>query len=178
MFIYIDPGHGGEDSGAQIHNPFYYNEKEFNLSLSEKLRNVLESQEHTVRLTRESDINVSLLHRAQMANFANADIFVSVHANGASIPSINGMETYHYPGSSNGKSLANLILNSMHDDFPDHEIRGVKSANFTVLRLTIMPAVLVECEFITNAMQAAFLKDQANQQLLADAIARGIQIYF
>jgi len=177
MNIYIDPGHGGDDPGAQTNIPFHYTEKEFNLSLSKKLRDMLERQDHTVSLTRDGDFHVSLYNRAQMANQANADIFVSIHANGSSNASTSGMETYYYSGSSNGKSLANLILRSMIDEFPKHENRGIKTANFAVLRLTLMPAVLIECEFITNPRQAEFLSNQRNQELLAEAIARGIQIY-
>ncbi|MBN1350845.1 N-acetylmuramoyl-L-alanine amidase [candidate division KSB1 bacterium] len=177
MIICIDPGHGGEDPGAQTNTPFYYTEKQFNLSLAKKVQTILEDNGHTVYLTRDGDQYISLYDRAQIANSTNADVFVSIHANGSSDPTSEGMEAFHYTGSSSGRSLANLILNSMHDEFRDHIKRGVFSANFAVLRLTLMPAALIECEFITNPHQARFLQDERNQNIMAEAIARGIQIF-
>jgi N-acetylmuramoyl-L-alanine amidase len=84
------------------------------------------------------------------------------------------MEIFHFPGSTAGRNAAQVILRRMLRSFPDHKNRGVKEANFTVLRLTRMPAVLVECEFLTNPRQLVFLADQGNQDGLADAIGRGI----
>ena len=67
-----------------------------------------------------------------------------------------------------------LVLRQMLDEFPDHRDRGVKSADFAVLRLTRMPAILVEAEFLSNPKQLEFLADTEHQKRMARAIARGV----
>jgi N-acetylmuramoyl-L-alanine amidase len=175
MNICIDPGHGGRDSGAKIDQPFSYMEKKFNFDLSTKLKARLEQNGNMVFLTREDDVYVDLDERAFFANDADVDVFVSIHANAASNTSAQGMEVYHFVGSNPSQQLANLTLQNMLYQCPGHINRGVKTANYTVLRMTLMPAILVECEFITNPQQATFLRDLNNQTQLANAIATGIE---
>ena len=177
MKICIDPGHGGRDSGGQTDNPFAYQEKEFNLNFSLLLEERLEQFGHWVVVVRRRDRYVSLNSRANFANRLNADLFISIHANAAANPSVEGMEIYHFPGSSNGNRAAEHIFNSMIDAFPDHKNRGIKTANFDVLRLTLMPAVLIECEFLTNPTQLRFLTNPDSQARLATAIADGVNSF-
>jgi N-acetylmuramoyl-L-alanine amidase len=82
---------------------------------------------------------------------------------------------YHFPGSAAGRRLAESVLKALMATFPTHRNRGIKEANLAVLRLTTMPGILVETEFLTNPTQLRFLADPANQQLLAAAIADGIE---
>jgi N-acetylmuramoyl-L-alanine amidase len=112
--------------------------------------------------------------RATFANRHRAELFVSVHANAAASPTVEGIEVYHYPGSVRGRSIALHVLDRLLLRFPDHLSRGVKEANFAVLRLTRMPAVLVECEFLTHPRQLEFLADADNQAGLAEAVAEGL----
>ena len=174
MKICIDPGHGGADPGAICINPFRLEEKEFNLNLGLLIEEQLEAQDHWVVMTRRRDRSLSLQARANFANRLGAGLFVSIHANAAEIPAAEGMEVYHFPGSDAGENSATHVLNSMLDAFPNHSNRGVKEANFTVLRLTEMPAILIETEFLTNPTQLQFLADQENQRSLAVAITNGI----
>ncbi len=174
MKVCIDPGHGGNDTGAIGTDPVRLEEKEINLGVSLLLEEELENMGHWTVLTRRRDIDVSLEDRAEFANRLGADLFVSVHTNSFEDPAVEGMESYYHPNSSVGQNVANLILNSMTRSFPDHKNRGVKAANFVVLRLTRMPAVLIELEFVSNPKQLEFLADQANQAQLAKAIANGI----
>jgi N-acetylmuramoyl-L-alanine amidase len=174
MKICIDPGHGGRDPGAIGTDPFRLEEKEFNLSLSLLLEEEFERRGHRTVMTRRRDRSLSPQARANFANRLGAEFFVSIHANGAETPTPEGMEAYHYPGSAAGASAANHIVEGMISVFPEHKNRGVKEANFAVLRLTDMPAVLVESEFITNPTQLQFLADQENQRNLALGIANGI----
>ncbi|MCI0513728.1 N-acetylmuramoyl-L-alanine amidase [candidate division KSB1 bacterium] len=177
MRICIDPGHGGSDWGANINNPIRYNEKSFNLALGLLITQKLHQLGHVVLLTRDVDSAVPLETRAQMANNFQADMFISLHANASMSPYTEGMETFYFTGSEAGRSLANLVLRNMLDECYGHLNRGIKTANFTVLRLTQMPATLVECEFMTNPQQAQFLRDPVNQNRLATGIVRGIQVY-
>lgn len=174
MKICIDPGHGGTDSGAVGTQPFLLEEKNFNLNLALILEGELESRGHWVVMTRRRDRSLGLSSRANFANRLGAEFFVSIHANAAGTPAAEGMEVFHFPGSSSGHSAATAVLNSMIDRFPNHRNRGVKEANFAVLRLTDMPAILIECEFISNPAQLQFLSDLQSQQNLSVAIADGL----
>jgi len=176
-FIAVDAGHGGNDTGA-INNQAGINEKTITLAISQKLKKVLEDRGHRVRMTRSDDTFIELSRRAEIANTAGAEIFVSIHCNSAETPAAAGMESYHHTNATNGKVLATKIHEKIIAAFPSHANRGVKSANFVVLKETQMPACLIETEFISNNQQAQFLKDPANQQKMAVAIAEGIAAYF
>lgn len=175
MKICIDAGHGGSDPGAVGTDPFRLEEKQVTLAVSLRLRDELKSRGHTVVMTRTGDKAVGLGTRAKIAKNARADFFVSIHANAAAAPSAQGMEVYHFPASTPGSVGADRVLREMLARFPGHRNRGVKEANFAVLRLTDMPAILVETEFITSPVQLRFLADPDNQAGLAEAIAHGVQ---
>jgi N-acetylmuramoyl-L-alanine amidase len=177
MKICIDAGHGGSDPGAVGSDPYLLEEKEFNLNLARELEAVLESRGHWVVMTRRKDRFVSLPSRANFANRLNADFFVSIHANAAESPLAEGMEVFYFPGSEAGRQAADYVLDSMLQRFADHRNRGVKSANFTVLRLTDMAAILVESEFLTHPDQLQFLANPQNRQILAEAISDGIEAF-
>jgi N-acetylmuramoyl-L-alanine amidase len=174
MIVCIDPGHGGSDPGAVGKVPFRLQEKDVTLAVSLFLHDELLQLGHTVILTRKQDRTLSLSARAAFANRFNADLFVSIHANAAASVTPEGMEVFHFPGSARGQFMASRILDRMLEAFPGHKNRGVKEANFAVLRLSRMPAVLVELEFLTHPEQLRFLADEANQRRLANAIAGGI----
>lgn len=123
--------------------------------------------------SRTTDKYVSLSKRASDANKAGADVFVSIHLNAAR-SSVRGFEIFHYPGSSAGRRLAT----SVHDAVLRNKSlvardRGIKTANFAVLRLTNMPSALVELGFITNALDARLLKSKQDE--FAKQIAEGIR---
>lgn len=174
MKICIDAGHGGVDPGAIGRVPFELQEKTFNLQLALLLDVELENAGHHVVMTRRQDRSLGLRSRARFANRLGADLFVSLHANAASTPLAEGMEVFGFPGSVLGAAVARGVLDSMLAKFPGHRNRGVKEANFTVLRTTRMPAILVECEFLTHPQQLQFLADPVHQRGLAEAIAAGI----
>lgn len=174
MRVCIDAGHGGRDSGAVGTTPFVLEEKAVNLAIALHLEQELRAMGHEVVMTRRRDWYVSLEARADFANRLGADFFVSIHANASYDPATQGMEVFHFPGGTISNRYARSILNSMLRQFPDHLNRGVKEANFAVLRLTDMPAVLVECEFVTNPQQLRFLASADKQAALARAIATGI----
>lgn len=176
-FIAIDAGHGGDDTGA-INRAIGINEKTVTLAISQQLQKILESHGHEVLMTRRTDVFVPLGQRADLANTAGAEIFVSIHCNSAENVSATGIETYYHPNSEMGQALATEVHRALIAAFPSHQNRGVKSANFQVLRETQMPACLVETEFISNNQQAQFLANPANQEKIARAIADGIKAYF
>ncbi len=174
MKICVDAGHGGSDPGAIGTQPMRLEEKTFNLVTALVLERLLEERGHWVVMTRRQDRALSLGARAGFANRLEAELFVSIHANAAASATPEGMEVFHFPGSTRGEAAAREILQSMHDRLPGHQDRGTKEANFSVLRLTYMPAVLVECEFLTAPHQLEFLANPENQLAIAEAIALGI----
>lgn len=176
MKIFIDPGHGGDDNGAAWGEKYdYVEEDDLNLSISFLLRCELLVAGFEVRLSRERDVFVSLADRVMMANSWAADIFVSIHADAFHTTTAKGFSTHIYPHCSpDTKFLATWIQSELIKRFRDHVSRGIRKSNFHVLRESMMPAVLVECEFISHPETRRFLKEPENQLGLARAIAKGI----
>ncbi|MEM7012009.1 MAG: N-acetylmuramoyl-L-alanine amidase [Verrucomicrobiota bacterium] len=175
MKICLDAGHGGLDPGAVGTNPRTLRESDVNLAVSLLLEQELKSLGHQVVMTRRTDVSRSLTARSKFANDRSADLFVSIHANSASNSSAEGIEVFHFEGSQEGKQAAASVLDSIMEEFPDHKNRGVKTANFHVLRETSMAAILVELEFLSNPDQLVFLEKESTHKGMAGAIARGIQ---
>lgn len=173
--VVIDPGHGGGDPGAVGIGGLQ--EKDIVLPISIRVAQVLEQQGVQAILTRQDDREIDLEPRVQVANRADADLFVSIHANAIDLsrPDINGLETYYY-SSATSRQLAQTIQASVVEATGMRNI-GVKEARFYVLRRTLMPAVLVETGFVTGRDDAARLADPAFRDRMAEAIARGILQY-
>lgn len=176
--IAVDPGHGGDQPGAVYPNRQGENvqEKDLTLPIALKLADILEEMGYHVVLTRDTDRSVSLSERAQLANAAGADLFVSVHCNALTQTSYQGIFTYHYPGSTKGEALARQVQAGVAAATGGID-RGILSANFQVLRETTMPAVLVETGFMSNLDELALLCDGTYQQKLAQGIADGVAAY-
>jgi N-acetylmuramoyl-L-alanine amidase len=172
QLVMIDAGHGGNDVGATRSGNY---EKDITLPMSLQLGRFLQQMGYAVAYTRTEDIELDLEPRVAMADNANASVFVSVHVNSldASSSGVNGVETYHAPGSSLGNSLANLVHQQILASTGAND-RGVRSARFYVVTKTSMPAILVETGFITNPTESSKLLNPAYQSRMAEAIARGV----
>jgi len=168
--IVIDPGHGGNDPGASAFN---LQEKDLNLDIALQLKTLLANYAE-VRLTRNSDVFVGLSQRAAFANSLKADLFVSIHINAGGG---TGFESYLRKGADQENiGLAKTLHSSLADfykgkGFPD---RGIKYANFAVLRETSIPAILFENLFIDQEKDVEKLKDASFRREIAQAMARGI----
>ncbi|WP_148550128.1 N-acetylmuramoyl-L-alanine amidase [Paraclostridium bifermentans] len=171
--VFVDPGHGGEDSGAVGHGNY---EDELNLQVANKVRQKLEAKGIEVKMSRTSDEFISLGDRAKMANSYAPDVFVSIHQNSADATSANGIETYYHTNKSDHKPYAQDVQTKAIGE-TNARNRGVKSANFAVLRETNMPAALFESGFITNQNESANLASSAYQDKLATGIANGVEKY-
>ncbi|MEB3356433.1 MAG: N-acetylmuramoyl-L-alanine amidase, partial [Synechococcales bacterium] len=169
------PGHGGRDPGAIGRNGL--REAPTVLDISQRVSRLLEAQGIQVVMTRTSDVTLDLEPRVAIARRANADLFVSIHANAISMtrPEVNGIETFYY-SSQEGYQLAQSIQRNMVQA-TGMVNRGVKEARFYVIRNTPMPAVLVETGFVTGASDAPRLADPNFRQQMAEAIAQGILEY-
>jgi N-acetylmuramoyl-L-alanine amidase len=185
--IVIDPGHGGVDSGAVSDDlPGVY-EKTFALDISKRLKCLLElTGKFEIRLTRIADAFVSLDDRAKMANDWGADFFVSIHHNARFVeqPGIE-IETWYLTGLppySFSVRTADLIQKGLIFGLKKQgELvidRGIKQANFAVLRRTKMPAILTELGFITDKEEGEWLSESLNRGVLAELLMTSIDEAF
>ena len=179
--IYIDPGHNysGADTGAV---GFGLKEQDITVQIGVILRDMLIQNSQTVKMSRENitdtisqSLTGSLSARSNDANSWNADLFVSIHCNAANTKAY-GCETYYYAGSSKGEALAKAVQSHLPKD-TDRADRGVKTANFAVIKNTNMPAILVETAFIDNYADNRFLASESGRKSCAAAIYKGICDY-
>lgn len=193
--IFLDPGHGGRDSGA-----YYYNvaEKDLNMQVYRKLRKKLEELGYKVLTSRDSDIDVDFItERSRMVNKTNSDIFISIHFNatGSAYSKSSGIQTYSYSDEPNYPSKINPYWHN-HPDRMSESKRlaaaihssllaetGAKDAgllerSFAVLRETAKPAVLLELGYIDNFAENQQIRDSHYQDKLVAGIVKGIQKYY
>ena len=212
--VVIDPGHGGENMGSI--GPTGYTEKEANLEISRRLKRKIENAGMEVFLTRNEDVFVSLERRTEIANSVEADIFISMHANGYRGNEARGFEVYFlspalsdderavaamenagadmssYIASGSGDEVAFILWDAAQNEFIvessdlaqfvneemslklDIPNRGVKQADFVVLTGAYLPAILIETAFITNRVEEQLLRDEAFQEMVAEAVAAGL----
>ena len=167
--VVIDAGHGGYDRGGIPGQSV--SEKDMTLDVAQRLKSVLAASGYRVVMTRDSDVFVPLGTRCAIANSYRNAIFVSVHFNSATRRGASGIETYFY--SRDSLSLASAIHHYVAGGAPSDN-RGVRRRGYYVLRRTNMPAVLVECGFLTNPTEAAYAQNASYRQKLAESIAAGV----
>ncbi|SFA56103.1 N-acetylmuramoyl-L-alanine amidase [Parageobacillus thermantarcticus] len=169
--IVLDAGHGGTDSGA-VGNGL--REKDLTLNIVKKIGDMLKDYEGVeIIYTRTDDRFIELSERAAIANRAKADYFISVHINAGGG---TGFESYIFNGNVSTKTVAyqNVIHAEIMKAIGGVRDRGKKRANYAVLRLTNMPAILTENLFIDNPRDAAKLKSDQFLQQIAYGHVQGI----
>ena len=193
--IFLDPGHGGRDSGA-----FYYNvaEKDLNMQIYRKLRTKLEELGYKVLTSRDSDIDVDFItERSRMVNKTNSDIFISIHFNatGNTYSKASGIQTYSYSDEPDYPSKINPYWHNHPDRISESKRlaaaihssllaeTGAKDAgqlerSFAVLRETAKPAVLLELGYMDNFSENQQIRDSRYQDKLVAGIVKGIQKYY
>ena len=167
--IVIDPGHGGFDRGGIPGQRVP--EKTMALDVAQRLALKLRKQGYRVVMTRNSDVFVSLGERVRIANSYRDAIFVCIHFNSASREGANGIETYYY-SSQSAALAANIHRQVVAGTTSDN--RGIRRRGYYVLRRTAIPAVLVECGFLTNITEARLALQASYRDRLAERIADGV----
>ena len=167
--VVVDAGHGGKDAGNYRRNA--PPEKVVTLDVAQRVNRKLRDSGFRTVMTRSSDVFVPLDRRVDIGNGQNNSIFVSVHFNDARRSGIRGIETYY--ASPYARSLAQRIQGKLLT-LPGAQNRGVKTANFRVVRNAVYPSVLVECGFLSNRKEAAQAKSAVYREMLADRIAAAI----
>jgi len=198
--IVIDAGHGGRDVGADSISS-HDSEKDYTLDWAQRLERLLATNGWKVVMTRTSDIDLGLGERVAIADQANADVFVSLHFNsGSPNRSLAGIETYCLTPTGMPSHLTRNYDDDLRQVFPNNAFdeqnvqaavrlhrallqrsgatdRGVRRARFmTVLRGQNRPAVLIEGGYLTNPTEAQRIASSSYRQLLAEAVASGLQI--
>ena len=168
--VVIDAGHGGFDRGGIPRQRVA--EKTMTLDVAQRLGAILEAGGYRVIMTRNSDVFVPLGTRTAIANSYRNAIFVSVHFNSAPRRGADGIETYFYSRESLPLASAIHYYVSRGAASPN---RGVRRRGYFVLRRTRVPAVLVECGFLTNPRESQYIQNSGYRQKLAENIARGIR---
>jgi N-acetylmuramoyl-L-alanine amidase len=172
MKIIVDAGHGPATPGKRSPDG-RLREFHFNSAVAEELKKRLVLDGHTVIFSHSLEEDVPLFERTRLANRLQADLFLSIHANaaGSSFNTAEGIETFIYPNASAfSKKVSAAIQRSLVRSLKRAD-RGVKGADFAVLRDTRMPAVLIECGFMTNREELALLQSELYRKRCAGAIA-------
>src|SRR6266403_5222640 len=168
--VVIDAGHGGHDRGGIPGQRI--SEKDMPLDVAQRLRNVLAASGYRVVMTRDSDVFIPLATRVAIANSYRNAIFVCVHFNATNRMGAGGIETYFY--SRDSLPLASAVHYYVAGGAPSAN-RGVRRRGYYVLRKTNIPAVLVECGFLTNPTEGAYAQTASYRQKLAEEIAAGVR---
>src|SRR5881392_2877406 len=168
--VVIDPGHGGFDRGGIPGQRVP--EKIMTLDVSLRLKPLLEKAGFKVVMTRNTDVFVPLPTRVAIANSYPNAIFVCIHFNSAKRMGAEGIETYFYGRDS--LPLASAVHYFVAGGAPSPN-RGVRRRGYYVLRKTKVPAVLVECGFLTNPTEGEYAETAAYRQKLAEEIASGVR---
>jgi N-acetylmuramoyl-L-alanine amidase len=188
--IVIDPGHGGFSAGGFDPGALGYRtklqERVVVLDISMQMKTLLEARGYRVIMTHTGSTTLDLPGRANVANNAGANIFVSVHANASLKHDYGGHTTYFYAPADKPELFAQRRLrNMLAADIQGELVKaggrpdlGVLEANFAVLRATRMPSVLVETAFLSHPDEEQLLGSADYRRRLAEGIVKGIDLYF
>lgn len=171
--IFLDYGHGGNDPGAVSGS---YKEKDFTLSIGQRVKYHLERHGLNVIESRTSDINPSLSERSSKANNNNVDISISIHCNSFGSSTAQGVETYTYGTGTREIQLAKCVHNAIIKDKIYTINRGIKQGDLHMVREITTAAILVEMAFISNPQDRTLLIDKGEQ--FAIAICKGVLNYY
>lgn len=182
--VVIDVGHGGIDSGKVSADGIL--EKDVNLVIAKKLKALLEQEDVSVTLTRESDTGLyqesdsnkkvaDLQNRCALIEKIDPDCTVSIHQNSFSSPEVKGAQVFYYGQSAEGEALAKLIQESLIERVnPENHRQAKANESYYLLKRTVSPTVIVECGFLSNPTEAALLTDEDYQNRLVWAIHMGV----
>ncbi|HJA43774.1 MAG TPA: N-acetylmuramoyl-L-alanine amidase [Candidatus Dorea stercoravium] len=182
--VVLDPGHGGKDPGKVGADEEL--EKDINLAISLKVREKLEEDGMEVVMTREEDVMLSdgdadnkkledLNSRIGIINEQQPAIAVSIHQNSYSDPAVRGAQVFYFTHSDKGKQAAEALQKELLE-FDQENTRDIKANDtYYLLKKTEVPTVIVECGFLSCPGEAELLTDEAYQEELAGAIAKGIE---
>lgn len=191
--IIIDAGHGGIDPGAMT-NDQSIKEKDINLKIAKKVKELIEASGAVVILTRNDDTslyteedgktirqkyNENLRNRKKIIEQSSADMFVSIHLNKFEQSKYYGAQTFYPAGKEDDKVLATYIQSELKRIVDNTNNRQIKPRDdIYLIKDNKIPSTLIECGFLSNSKEAKLLNNEEYQDQIAWAIYVGIQRYF
>ena len=191
--IIVDAGHGGIDPGSMTDDQSV-KEKDVNLKITKKVKELLEASGAMVILTRNDDTslyteqvgktirqkyNENLKNRKKIIQESSADMFISIHLNKFQESKYYGAQTFYPAGKEDDKQLATYIQGELKRVVDKTNNRKIKSTNdIYLIKDNEIPSTLIECGFLSNDKEAKLLNDEEYQDQIAWAIYVGIQKYF
>ena len=187
--IMLDPGHGGLDSGAvcAVSSSSFGYEKNINLSIATKIKDLLEAEGAKVIMTRTTDKWVCYTDRNAAVRNSEPDMFIAVHCDSSGTASAMGTSAYYYRAYSQplAKAVHDSIVNAYKTKIYAGKSDGILSKvdrktdfyAFRVTRVEECPAILVEYGFVSNISECQVLQDAGNRDILASATVEGIKNY-
>ncbi len=175
--IVIDPGHGGEDPGKVGVNDIL--EKDVNLQIAMKVRDLLEEVGITVVMTRENDKvpdakKEDLNQRVDLINKTNPVLALCVHQNSYTTPDIFGAQVFYHTKTEEAEDVATIVQESLRAIDPNNKREIKENDTYYMLKFTEVPTIIVECGFLTNPDEAAKLITEEYQDQVAFAICEGV----
>ncbi len=173
--VVIDAGHGGSDNGAISLNGL--KEKDIALSIAQKIKTLNTNEHIKILLSRNNDEAITLKDRVEFAKSNGADIFISIHVNAtADEKPTNGFSVVIDRGNKN-QLLASALIKELMKSYKTEDKIRARNENIFVLDKNPFPAALIECGYITDATDEAFITNDANQEKIAKNILDAINIY-
>lgn len=175
--IVIDPGHGGEDPGKVGVNDIL--EKDINLQISMKVRDLLEEVGITVVMTREDDKvpdrkKEDLGDRVELINKTNPTLALCIHQNSYTTPDIFGAQVFYHTKTEDAEDVATLVQEALRTIDPNNKREIKENDTYYMLKFSEVPTIIVECGFLTNPTEAQKLTTEEYQDEVAFAICEGI----
>ena len=178
--VVVDAGHGGKDEGARSNNR-RYREKDCNLAMVKKLKQMLDQTDINVIYTRLEDRYITKKRRTVIANMKKADLFISIHCNASdNIHSrASGIETLYAKRKGDNRLMTNrrfahILLDTVEASSLNKARKCIRREDLFVLRHTDMPAVIVETGYMSNRKDMSYINSQKGQYEIADGIYKGI----
>jgi N-acetylmuramoyl-L-alanine amidase len=171
----LDAGCGDEDGKQLEVNGL--SEKDINLDIVLSLAKALQNDGATVRLTRENNTPVALSDRADISNIEKPDFFISILQNNFAGPGVSGTEVYHFRGDKESERISQLVIDEVCGVLSSKN-RGVRTAEFYLLRHVRASAIIIQLLYITSPKDAEKLADSAMRQKSAEAIHHAILKYY
>lgn len=182
--IAIDSGHGGNDQGASFQDVY---EAPLNLEIAKKIEKKLADMGATIIMTRTDEkdlVNENVLNRKkedmkkrmEIINDEKNDLMISIHMNKYTSEDVHGIHVFYSDQITSSKEIATLLQNAINQQFSQN--KSIKKQDFYLLRNAMIPSVLIECGFLSNASDRNNLQKESYQNQIAECIVQGITAYY
>lgn len=186
--VVIDAGHGGSDPGKIGVSGAL--EKDINLEIAKRIKILLEEKGISVFMTRETDEmlceealennrkRADMAKRVELINEISPDMVISIHQNSYTDPEVSGAQVFYYSESEEGARMAAMMQKALTEIDNENTRKEKANDNYYLLKRTKAPTIIVECGFLSNPKEAAKLVEEEYQDMISNAIVKGIESCF